>query len=272
MISANLALARYPRHIRYPSDIVAHLDGSMRLILLSYGQEPYKLRAAEIKKWFREEDATQLTTRSGEPLNVSWGYLTYEDGRNLSCALVTHKSKQYFFSTATLDQMAPLDLLFSDLKTLGADVAVDTEMGIGYMAMSGIYYNLVEAGTEHENPSYARVLNPEAVGATNMAEIIANSYRFEFSREQKAWVPITNPQSILMNLRMPYYLILSDAIMPLEEQVVLNAGGAQPNVDSYVANRKQHLADLMAAFATPFDIGPKGQAIMQDPLFGFAVK
>lgn len=272
MLSAHLALTRYPRHIRYPSDIVAHLDGSMRMILLSYGQEPFKLRAAEIKQWFREEHAVQLTTASGEPLSVSRGYLTYENGRRLDCVLVTHKSKQYFFSVATLDQMAPLELLFGDLKVLGAEAAVDTEMGIGLMAMSGIYYNLVEAGTEHENPSYARVLNPEAVGANNLAEIIANSYRFEFSREQKAWVPITNPQHVLMNLRMPYYAILSDAIMPLEEQVVLGSAGSQPNIDSYTAGRKQCLAELGAAFATPFDIGPKGQAIMQDPLFSFAVK
>lgn len=272
MLSANLALARYPRHIRYPSDIIAHLDGSMRMILLSYGQEPFKLRAAEIKQWFREEHAVQLTTNSGEPLNASRGYLTYEDGRRLDCTLVTHKSKQYFFSAASLDQMCPLELLFADLKVLGAEVAVDTEMGIGQMSMSGIYYNLIEAGTEHENPSYAKVLNPEAVGATNLAEVIANSYRFKFDQEQKVWVPITNPQHVLMALRTPYALILSDAIVPFEEQVVLNANLGISNLNDYTAERRELLAKLAVALSTPFDIGQKGQAIMQDPLFGFTVK
>lgn len=272
MLSANLALARYPRHIRYPSDIVAHLDGSMRLILLSYGQEPFKLRAAEIKQWFREEHVVQLTTASGEPLNVSRGYLSYEDGRRLDCALVTHKSKQYFFSTATLDQMCPLELMFADLKVLGAEVAVDTEMGIGHMSMSGIYYNLVEAGTEHENPSYARVLNPEVVGATNLVEVIANSYRFKFNAEQKAWAPIDNPQHVLMNMRTPYFIILSDAIMPLEEQVTLAVNPLAPNLNGFTHERRELLAKLGMAMASPFDIGQKGQAIMQDPLFGFTVK
>ena len=272
MASLMQLLARYPRHIRYPSDIVAHLDGSMRAIFMGYAEDPYKLRAKDAKEWFVEEYTSTQTTVTGESLTLSSGRVVMPDGQGVAMLRVVHAGKTYLFGANHLASLVPLELLFANLTTLGASVWVDNEAGLQWMSSFGNYYALEEAGAKSENDSYAEVVDFSSLGITTLAELIANSYRFHYDQTRGVWAPITNQQIVLLRMRTPYYLLQRDNIVPAAEEALLASASNYALLDeSYVATRAT-LARLEAALVTPFDIGPKGQGVMQDPLFGFSTK
>lgn len=272
MSSLMQQLARYPRHIRYPSEIVDHLNGTMRAIFMGYAEDPYKLRSRDIKDWFVMRVSSEQTTLTGEKMVVEYGDVKMADGYGFGAVRVFHENKTYFFSTNHLANLVPLDMLFANLNTLGASVWADTEAGLSTLPAFGNYYQLEEAGNVCEKPSYAEITGIATQGIKTLAELVANSYRFRYSATTATWEPVLDQQQLLVRLRTPYYLVLRDNMVPAAEEHLLAASASDLVLAAAYAPLGEPLYNLAKALTTPGDIGQKGQAVMQDPLFGFKVK
>lgn len=272
MSSLMQQLARYPRHIRYPSELMDHLNGSMRGIFTGYAEDPFKLRSRDIKDWFMMSSRVTRDTLTGEKMTIEYGSLKLADGAGIAAVRVTHDGRAYFFTANHLANLVPLDMLFADLNTLNAGVWVDTESGLSMMSSFGNYYQLEEAGGKCEKGTYREVVDFSSLGIRTLADLIANNYRFEYDPSRKVWVPITNQQRLLMRMRTPYYLVLRDNIIPAAEEHILAAAATDPVLAEVYAPLRGVIAELTQALTTPFDIGQRGQGVMQDPLFGFVIK
>ena len=277
-------------HLTYPSDIKEMLSG--RLVV----NTSKRLRAREILNYGFTRTVTQRNGIVMEHIISSTAQGEYAGG-----VIVNNR---YFFADDEQTHSLPVELFFSKFDEIGAVPANKINRETTPSATELRNFHLVPKDAVpkdygKEGDGFWPFEGYEELGINCLADILANLYRFKFSKEREAMTLIRDEAEIIRSLRRPYFEILlagvcKDDLMLVQlrsvmgivarlikselndqvslctrERQILEQAAKMPLSGASPDDLETTINGLVSAFESGFSLRLDGSNVYDDPLFSF---
>lgn len=186
------SIFNFPLQISSRDSVKAHLEGKLLLIAMLPREWP-KLRARDILNRRTVINTFEVAGKKVEAVQVEEYKGVLIDGK-------------YFFTQDVLGQSMSLDLLITPFSELGTEPMVRREWNADYMSSNPFWFAHVEKGTKDYFgvETYHHIRDYEKAGITNMLDLLAYSYKFEWHPDTSDFQLITDEHVIAKRIRKPW--------------------------------------------------------------------
>ncbi len=186
----------YPLHIASPDSVREHVKDNVRLISMLPAEFP-KVRGRDVV------NCNIIESSMRGDIKVDRVEIGAVDGPAVQGYLINDK---YYFSADVAGKIPSFQLMFKSFKDNNIKPMVRREWSWDYPSSNPFWYAIVESDQEtyFNIEPYYDIEGYEEAGIDCLADLLAYSYKFQWSHERKVFVSITDPHEITKRIRKPW--------------------------------------------------------------------
>lgn len=241
----------FPVHISCRDSVRAVLNDDIRLISMSNSEFP-KLRGRMfVNKQYDVVNTYQFTAMGGTQKHTVENIVVKDFGMVYNGFLVDGK---YFFTEMSLNFTIPLEVMFAKFEDIGVVPRVWRDWNWDYMTPNPAAYMLFERDeTDFRGVEQTyEIHNYQHFGIECLADLIAQSWKFQWSHKDLRFEAVTDEYELTRRLRKPWMSFLCQ--MEYGEQPHTTADMQKVIMTLVQRSNDEELKALLPAFCKPIDM------------------